>query len=169
MSNAVLLGQAVLKPTRQFKFVRTVCTAPKHASTRALIDCWRTYEKDGGMRMCRDIPSRAIGKLLQYILIAEPINDWNDANIRLAGTALIERFGRDIAGMTLCENYADDREGASILLQLGAETTRLREPRLLDTRIFIEGIEMLHLETVMLPIFAPDGVSTWVMAGAFRF
>lgn len=169
MSDAVVLGQPVLNPSPQYRYVRTVCAEASHPNSIALMAFWRALEAKDGMRMGRDIPSRALAKLLPHILITEPIDNWSDARIRLAGTAMIERFGREIAGTLVSENYTQDQDGAKLLLQLGARAAQSREPGVLNTRIFADGIEMMHLEIVLLPIFAPDGTGVWNVVGAFRF
>jgi hypothetical protein len=169
MSDAVVLGQKVLNPTPQYRYVRTVRSTVEHPSSIALMSCWRELEAKGGMRMGRDIPSRALIKLLPHILITEPIDDWKDARIRLAGTAMIERFGRDIAGSLVSETYNQDDDAAKMFLELGRRAAHSREPGVVDTRIFVDGIEMMHLEIVLLPIYSPDGAGTWNLVGAFRF
>jgi len=168
MSDEVVLGQKVLNPSPQTRYVRKVLDTPTHPNARALTECWQAFEAKDGMRMGRDIPSRALAKLLPHILIAEPVGQWDDARIRLAGTALIERFGRDIAGMLVKQLYTDNPEGAKLLLQLGRHTAQSRETGVLDTRIFVEGIEMMHMEMVLLPIYSTDGTSIWLLVGAFK-
>jgi hypothetical protein len=169
MSDAVVLGQPVLNPSPQYRYVRTVRMAPSHPSSIALMACWRELEAKGGMRMGRDIPSRALVKLLPHILITEPIDNWEDARIRLAGTAMLERFGRDIAGTLVSQIYENDLDGAQLLLHLGRCATESREPGVVDTRIFVDGIEMMHLEIVLMPINSADGSGVWNLVGAFRF
>jgi hypothetical protein len=169
MSDGVVLGQPVLNPTPQYRYVRTVRATADHPSSIALISCWREFEAKGGMRIGRDIPSRAIVILLPHILITETVDDWQDARIRLAGTALMERFGRDIAGSLATEIYADDLEGIKFLLQQQRRAMEVREPCVVDTRIFLDGIAMMHLEIALMPIQSPDGAAIWNLVGAFRF
>ena len=121
------------------------------------------------MRMRRDIPSRALARLLPYILITEPVGAWDDARIRLAGTALMERFGRDIAGELASHVYVNEPSGARLLLQAARRAVETREPGLIDLRILMDEIEVFHLETVLLPIWSPDGSASWSLVGAFRF
>jgi len=169
MGDDVVLGQPVLNPTPQYRYVRKVCPTANHPRSLELMSCWRELEARDGMRMGRDIPSRALVKLLPHILVTEPVDDWKDARIRLAGTALIERFGRDIAGTLVSETYTQDVDGAALFLKLGARAAHSREPGVVDTRIFVDGIEIMHLEIVLLPIYSPDGAGIWNLVGAFRF
>jgi hypothetical protein len=169
MKDDVVLGQAVLNPSPQYKYVRTVQPNGNHPNSLALISCWDEFEAKGGMRVGRDIPSRALAKLLPHILIAEPVRQWEDARIRLAGTALIERFGRDIAGLLVSQLYADNPEGASLLLDLGRRTVGTHQASILDTRIIVDDSEMMHMEMVLLPIQSRDGSEVWILVGAFKF
>lgn len=168
MNDDVVLGQAVLNPSPQYRYVRNVLANASHPGSLSLISCWKEFEAKGGMRMGRDIPSRALAKLLPHILIAEPVRQWEDARIRLAGTALIERFGRDIAGLLVTQLYADNPEGAPLLLELGRRTVQTRQTSVLDTRIIVDDAEMMHMEMVLLPIQSKDGSEIWILVGAFK-
>ena len=169
MTDNVVLGKPILNPLPVHRFIRTVLDRLCHPNAQALLQCWREHEANGGMRMGRDIPSRALAKLLPDIIIAEPIGCWDDARIRLAGTALMERFGRDGAGELTRKLYAGDRDGATLLLKLARDAAEIRKPGMIDLRILSDEIEVFHIETVLLPIFAPQGSACWAMVGAFRF
>ena len=168
MSEAVVLGKPVLNQSPVYRYIRTVLDTVTHAGAISLLECWRGHEATGGMRMGRDIPSRALARLLPFILITEPVGDWDDARIRLAGTALIERFGRDVAGELASQVYAEDPDGAHLMLQQGRRAAETREPSIIELRILMDEIEVFHLETVLLPIFSPDGSASWTIVGAFR-
>ena len=142
---------------------------PNHPSAQALLEFWREHEKTGGMRMGRDIPSRALARFLPNIIIAESLGHWDDARIRLAGTAFMERFGRDVAGELTSRLYAEDPDGAALLLKLARQAAEMRKPGMIDLRIRADEIDVFHIETLLLPIFAPDGTTCWAMVGAFRF
>lgn len=169
MSESVVLGQPVHEPSAEFQYPKTVLTAPEHPSAAALIEIWRAHEAEGGMRMGRDIPSRGLAKLLPNIVIAEPIGAWEDAYIRLAGSVLTERFGRDIAGMRISELYQNDPKGGAMLLAGARCADETRQPGLLSTRVTAGKTELMRFEVVALPIFAPDGVTHWCLVGTFRF
>ncbi len=168
MTNEVVLGRPVLNQLPVHRYVRTVLDKLNHPSAQALLECWREHEANGGMRMGRDIPSRALAKLLPNLIIAEPIGRWDGARIRLAGAAFMERFGRDVAGELTRHLYAKGEDGAALLLKLARQAAEFRKPGMMDLRIRAEEIEIFHIETVLLPIFAPDGTTSWAMAGAFR-
>ena len=169
MRNEVVLGRPVLSHLPVHRYVRTVLDSPNHPSAQALLEFWRGYETLGGIRMGRDIPSRALAKFLPHIIIAEPQGHWDDARIRLAGTAFMERFGRDVAGELTSRLYAEDQDGAALLLKLARQAAEMRKPGMIDLRIRADEIEVFRIETVLLPIYAPDGTTCWAMVGAFRF
>ena len=169
MRNEVVLGRPVLNHLPVHRYVRAVLDKPNHPSALALLEFWHAHEESGGIRMGRDIPSRALAKYLPNIIIAEPLGQWDDARIRLAGTAFMERFGRDVAGELTSHLYAEDPEGAALLLKLARQAAEIRKPGMIDLRIRADEIEVFRIETVLLPIYAPDGATCWAMVGAFRF
>lgn len=114
MTDNIVLGKPILNPLPVHRYIRTVLDKLCHPNARALLECWREHEAKGGMRMGRDIPSRALAKLLPNIIIGEPIGGWDDARIRLAGTALMERFGRDVAGELTSELCPGSRRGRAV-------------------------------------------------------
>lgn len=169
MSDYVVLGQPVHRPSPEFQYPKAVLTAPEHPSSAALIEIWRAHEATGGMRMGRDIPSRALAKFLPNIVIAEPKADWSDAHIRLAGSVLTERFGRDITGVQLMELYRADPQGGAMLLGGARQADETRKPVLLGTRVLAGSMEVMRFEVVAVPVYAPEGVRHWILVGTFRF
>ena len=170
MNDNVVLGGPVHKPAPDtYSYPKEMVHAPEHPAAQELIAYWQTCEAKGGMRMGRDVPARPIAKLLRNIAISEPVGDWDDAHIRLAGLAYAERFGRDIAGMNIRALYADDVQSAQALLEGGRHVTATREPRIMHTRVMAEAIELMRYEVVSLPVFAPAGDTIWCLTGAFRF
>ena len=117
--------------------------------------------------MGRDIPCRAIAKFLPNISVCEPIGDWADGRIRLAGQILAERFGSDIRGMLISQLYQADRQGGVLLLQNARRAQASRQPGLLSTRVCRDQFEVMRFEVVALPIFASDGVTDLSMVGTF--
>lgn len=169
MQNEVVLGRPVLNRLPAHRYIRTVLDKPNHPNAQALLEFWHEHEKSGGVRMGRDIPSRALARYLPNIIIAEPLGQWDDARIRLAGTAFMERFGREVAGELTSRLYAEDPDGAALLLKLARQAAEIRKPGMIDLRIRTDEIEVFRIETVLLPIYAPDGASCWALVGAFRF
>lgn len=169
VSDLYALGERVHTPAGNFQYPKAVISEPEHPSSKELIAHWRACEAKGGMRMGRDVPSRAIAKFLANISVCEPVDDWADAQIRVAGSIMILRFGRDIGGMLISELYRSDPKGGQMLLDNARRAQKTREPGLLSTRVCSNELEIMRFEVVALPIFAADGVSPLSLAGTFRF
>lgn len=169
MSDSYALGERIHKPSGQFTYPKAVIAEPEHPSTKVLIAHWRAYEAKGGMRMGRDVPSRAIASFLSCISICEPLGDWTDGRIRIAGSILTLRFGRDIHGMLISDLYKDDPAGGRMLLENARRAQETREPGLLSARVLADQHEVMRFEVVALPIFAADGLSQLSLVGTFRF
>ena len=169
MSNDIILGRSVLGPASLYDFVRTEISEAQHPLSLALLEYWRELERDGGMRLGRDIPARALAAVLPYTIIAQPVGQWDNARVRLAGTALVERFGRDITGMMQSEIFGPDPNSHLIILKLSRRAVKTRDPSLIETRISKAGIEAMRLEIVLVPINSPDGSEVWGLGGVFKF
>ncbi len=169
MTNNVVLGQAVHTPsTLRFRYERERVDAPEHPSAIALLEYWREFQAQGGIRMGRDVPSRRLAKVISGIAISEPIGDWTDGRVRHAGMVYTTRFGRDITGMTLREIYADDPEGGEALLDGTKVCIAQNCTMTLRTRVLDRTNELMRFEVIILPIWSPDGESLWAMAGTYR-
>lgn len=169
VSDLYALGERVHTPTGGFLYPKSVIVEPEHRSSKELIAHWRACEAKGGMRMGRDVPSRKIARFLANISICEPVGDWADGRIRVAGSILVLRFGRDIGGMLIRELYKSDPEGGRMLLQSARRAQETRAPGLLTTRVCSNELELMRFEVVALPIFAVDGISPLSLVGTFRF
>lgn len=169
MSDSYALGERVHKPSGKYTYPKAVIAEPEHPSSKVLIAHWRGFEATGGMRMGRDVPSRSIATLLSCISICEPVDDWADGRIRIAGSILTLRFGRDIHGMLVSELYKDDPRGGRMLLENARHAQEKREPGLMSARVLADQHEVMRFEVVALPIFAADGLARLSLVGTFRF
>lgn len=145
-----------------------IIAMPTHPSAQRLVAYWQNCE--GGMRMGRDIPARAIAPLLENIIIYEPVDNWDDARVRYAGFATAKFFGRDIGGLLFSEVAAENRDGS--LKKLFSEARDLvaeKRPRIRNHMLMNDGIEIARHQLVMLPILAPDGETPWILNAAFDF
>jgi hypothetical protein len=117
--------------------------------------------------MGRDIPSRPLAGLLHSIMVTEPIDNRTDFRIRLAGTALRRRWGREITGL----RFSDLFSAETLVIQI-EETSQVLEsgqPAMMDVKEVEAGVTRFHREAILLRIFAPDKVTHWIMAGVFYF
>jgi hypothetical protein len=142
---------------------------PAHPSTRRLIAYWQDCEARGGMRMGRDVPARAIASLLQDIIVAEPLGDWDDARMRLAGFGMAQYFGREITGALMSDMLADNRAHLQMLLAGVRNAIAQNLPGTVEHWVY-DGTQLVaRQEMIALPLFAPDGDTRWILAGTFNF
>jgi len=137
-----------------------------HPDSKKLLAFWEARPKDG-IVMGRDVPSRAIARLLSRIAVWEPVDEGRNMRIRLAGEAMHRQFQGDLRGRLMSElfppeNFADHLGNARRVLETGL-------PLILDARVSYGNIEKLHTEVVLLPVVAPDRNGFWVLAGGFHF
>jgi hypothetical protein len=131
---------------------RTLIAAPTNFGAQLLLDTWRKRAADGGFVIGRDLPSRALGSILRNLAVFEPIDNQTDFHVRIAGTGMLRRFGRDITGVRLSEVFAPqlfERRKAMIFAAIHS------------------GRKPLRFEVVVLPVLAPDRVTPWALAGLF--
>jgi hypothetical protein len=136
-----------------------------HPDAAIALRFWRGRPADG-LRIGRDVPSRAIARLLSRIGICEPAG--GDFRFHLAGSTIGQYYGREVGGALLSELYCD-----------GVECTARREtltgviasgePAMVNQVRRIGEVEVMHLEALVLPVTAADGIGRWVMLFAFFF
>ena len=143
----------------------TVLSAPAHRDARYLHAEWHKHASAGGFMVGIHIPSRKLGRVLPALSLYDPIGGGRDFRVRLAGTALRRRFGRDITGAKLSEVFSGKR--------FDYYAGRMRrvltdgEPFSLDLRMVGEGITQLRFEWLGLQVFSPDCRHPWIMTGHF--
>jgi hypothetical protein len=144
--------------------VRRPVPEPRHPGTSLLLEHWQKGEEEGGFRVGRHVPSRALAGILRNLALYEP-DDAGEFHVRLAGTAFRRRFGRDITSLALSQiyrpsDYPPVRERVSRVL---AE----RRPSVYEVSLARGDRVFLRFETVRMPVLSRDGASTWVMGGLF--
>ncbi|MEI9887959.1 MAG: PAS domain-containing protein [Rhizomicrobium sp.] len=141
---------------------------PQHGDAAILLDYWRScIAKAGGFVVGRDIPNRAIARLLRNIIVTEPVGGSADFHMRLAGSGIRRRFGEEIGGHLLSSLFS--AADFAHHLALSNEVLRDGRPLIVDSRTRRGAIEELHLEVVLLPAKSPDGKHDWILVGMFYF
>ena len=143
-----------------------VVNVPTHPKAKKLLAFWNEHAADG-IVIGRDVPSRAIADLLSSISIDEPIDGGSDCRVRLAGSSMSARFGRDITGMRMSELFPPDEFQKHLATRRA--TIESGEPIIFSASLADAAVEWLHLEAVHLPVLAPDRVTKWVLIGVFYF
>jgi hypothetical protein len=142
---------------------------PAHPLSFQLIAFREACEVKGGIRMGRDIPSRAVAPLLSHMMIHEPIDDWSDARVRYAGFGMAKYFGRDVTGLKQSEIEVGDVGGTLRELFLSArDLVADNRCAVLTHRAFDGSIEIIHEELVRFPIIGTDE-NRWIVSAAFAF
>ncbi|GAA0558372.1 PAS domain-containing protein [Rhizomicrobium electricum] len=137
-----------------------------HPDATTALRFWARRPQDG-IRIGRDVPSRAIARLLSHVVVYTPLKDGSDAVVHLAGTGLRMRFGRDITGLKLSQIFVP--EDFNVRLAALKDVIGRGEPRLAEVVHRTGDIEVLRLELLTLPVVAPNGQDRWALAFAFYF
>jgi hypothetical protein len=125
-------------------------TALRSVRVRGLHDYWQARRGDRAMPARADIDPADITKLLPYIIISDLFDAPVRVRYRLAGTAVTDSFGFNIAGRWLHElEVAGGVERWTGLYQL---IMRGKAPVFGMTRGFLEGHEVLHCEWGLFPL-----------------
>jgi PAS domain. len=143
-----------------------VVDALTHSDAPAAIRFWDNRPQDG-IRIGRDVPSRAIAGLLSRVAVYEPIRDGADFRVHLAGSTLRRRFSRDITGETLSSLY--NAADLPPRLKTMQDIMRDGEPRLLRIVHRASSVEILRIELLQIPVVAPNGIDPWIMVFALYF
>ena len=89
------------------------------------------------------------------------------SDLRLAGSALIRRFARDITGRRVSEIFdGGDFEFHRASLLEASVTGR---PFMLDVKLVAGERTYLHFEILGLKVLAPDRSRVWVLGGIFYY
>jgi hypothetical protein len=137
-----------------------------HSMAEEAMRFWDGRPQDG-IVIGRDIPSRAIAKLLSRTIIYQPIEGGRDLKVHLAGTSIRRRFGRDITGAKMSELFVP--EEFPVRYKTMMETVESNEPRMATIVHRAGPVEILRLELLMLPARSPDGSEIWPLVFCFYF
>jgi hypothetical protein len=170
MFGKILLGRSVRDQQHEYEHSLSRVTVPVHPSTIRLCAYWENCQSKGGMRMGRDIPNRAIAPLLRHVTVAEPVGDWTDARLRLAGSGMSTHFGHDPSGRLMSELFVSNTEQLAMLLA-GARAALAANTRgVVDHKVMHNGLVAMRNELVVLPVLPPEGdAQLWALVGTFAF
>ena len=166
---SVLLGRFVDRSHYDYEHRFRLVKDPAHPSTIALIAHWQACQAHGGMRMGRDIPARAIAPLMKDLVVSEPIGDWEDARLRLVGSAMAEYFGRDVTGLRMNEVFAGQLSDRDMLLAGAKACIAKNGPGTVQQILLDNGREVLRQEMTAMPLLSPGGNEHWLITATFNF
>jgi hypothetical protein len=138
---------------------------PLHPSGRRLIELW--HAKDRELVVGRDLPSRPLGPLLQHLALCDYRAGRGDFRIRLAGFALVRRFGQDISQRYLGDVVSEEEHEPLYSAMMDVRDSG--RALVLDTKATSQEQELLHSETTLLRVLAADRVTPLILAGMFFF
>jgi hypothetical protein len=147
--------------------VRTPIVTPTQYGARLLLDHWQVCKAGPGFVVGRDVPSRALAGVLRNLALYEPLKDKSDFRMRLAGTAYMRRFGRDVTGLKLSEMYGESHFGTR-RANLAA-VIETNAPEIAEVKIERHGRVFLRYEALKLPVLSPDRKDVWIMGAFFYF
>ena len=162
-----LVWDAVDPLTAELNETATPIAEPQHFGARLLLERWRELQDRDGLVMGRDVPARPLGGILRNLAIYEPLEDCRDFRARLAGTAFLRRFGRDITGLKLSEIFPRSRfewHRAGM-----ADIVRSRAPLVYAVKMKRGDRMLLRAEALRLPVESADRANTWVLSGLFYY
>ena len=131
-----------------------------------LLSRWLERDAADGFTIGRDLPSRAFRMVLRNLALFEPCDEGVHYRVRLAGSAFMRRYDRDISGLQLSDFVApSDIEARAADL----DEVILRGEPLIETARVIKGEKTyLTFESLQLRVHAPDRCTFWVLAGMFH-
>jgi hypothetical protein len=145
--------------------VHTVLPAPGLFGARLLLNDWTQKDAQGGFVVGRDVPSRTLGPVLRNLALYETLDSPADFRVRVAGTAYIRRFGRDVTGLKLSEIYSVsqfERRRAALDAVIAAAA-----PAIVQARVGRDARVVLEYEALDLPVWSPGRAARWVLGGVF--
>jgi hypothetical protein len=147
--------------------IRTFLPGPVHVHGRFLEEFWRKRMQDDGFVVGRDLPSRHLSHALRNLSVLEPLGGGKDYRIRVAGMAMLRRFGHDVTGCDLSDVFS----GAAFVERRSEISTMLASstPYAVDVKIPTEEHRQQHFEVVGVPALSPDRKTAWAVMGVFYY
>jgi len=144
--------------------VTTPLAEPVHFGARLLFNHWREKQEKGGLIVGRDLPARALSPALRNLGLYEPIAGCRDFHVRLAGSAFLRRFGRDVTGLKLSDLF----EGAAFESHRSQMANMIADRRHFSTDVVLKKNrrDSLNFEMLGLPVLNENG-ARWALTGIF--
>jgi len=139
--------------------------APTHSGASLMLRVWQSRMAADGFQVGRDVPSRALSRVLRNLAVYEPVDGARDIRVRLAGTAFYRRFGRDVTGARFSELF--DLPAFAQYRDLLIEIIESGSPTVLAIERGQGSRAPMRYECLLLPVLSPDRAAHWVLAGLF--
>jgi hypothetical protein len=142
-----------------------ILAEPLHPLAVAFLRAWREVSATRELVTGKDIPSHLFVRFLSNLMTVEPIEGDTDGRIRVAGSALRNRYGRDVTGARFSQLHTSP--GAADNLMRLREVRRTGTPIVFGATIIRARAPALCYETLLLRILAPDEHTYWNVVGIF--
>jgi hypothetical protein len=129
--------------------------APPSSRVQRLVDYWHRKRGDRVMAARADIEPAEIKPLLPYLIIADVFADPVRVRYRLAGTAVCDAFGYNIAGRWLED--LDVNGGVPFWIEQYGRMVASRAPIFGQARGMLAGAELFRADWALLPL-SSDGL-----------
>ena len=138
---------------------------PTDPDAHQFLALWREQTRGRDLIIGKDISSRPVARFLANLMVVEPINDDADCRVRLAGSLVRRRYGREVSGQRLSALFSWDIFERHIADM--REVRRTGEPLILLATVPQETSGPRTFDVVILRVLAPDGKSMWNIVGIF--
>lgn len=135
-----------------------------HPMSAAALRLWQQRPADG-IVIGRDVPSRAVARLLSGIVVYRPVNGGRDLLVHLAGDSIRLRFNADITGRLYSQMFTPAE--FPIRFHTIMEALEYDEPRMASVSHSNGTLEILRLELLILPAWSPDRSERWPLVFCF--
>lgn len=142
-----------------------VCAEPSHPEARKFLAVWRKHAAGVDIKIGKDIPSRAFARFLTNLMIVEPIEGGSDCRIRLAGTLVRRRYGREVSGERLSALFSRDTFEQNLARMKAVRETGT--PLVLAGTLEHEDATPLNFEVIILRARAAKDDAIWNVVGIF--
>jgi hypothetical protein len=162
-TNSSIFDQFALGPEQKRAYRRV--HEPSHPQSVRLLAF--QSNKEGGLEIGRDVPSRAISGLLGNLIIYEPLADGADFRVHHAGTAYIAHYGGDVTGKLMSEIFEPaifqyNRTVANGVIRRGVS-------EIFEANLSQFGITRRRYEIALLPVWARGRTGRWLLCAIFQF
>jgi hypothetical protein len=136
-------------------------SGPLHPDLKALLALWSRMRGERIMPARDDLPLAILQPWLGHLALLEP--GPASFGIRLGGSELVARFGRETTGLTLAELPADIRKGLHAMIDL---VHARRVPVVAESIVRFEGKRTLYSD-LLLPLSGGRFRSTLLLLGSY--
>lgn len=121
----------------------------KHKNSHLLVGYWGRLRKGRAVPRQADIEPRAIRRMLPHLFIIDAENA-SRPTYRLAGTAICERYGRELKGATFLSHW-EGNSSRSLQLAL-RQSLAMKQPLCLSSIAATADGGMVEFETLLAPL-----------------